>query len=187
MKNLNAALVADRVFLSVMGPHAGEDSAAIFSRKIADVASVGSTLWVYGSHASRPDRAQASGSTYVLFLEAASKNGARPTTSADAASEFSVDKRRWQALPAGLGPVTGHFQRGAGYAFVLKNLSLCSDARIDLWQYAHGDVAVQFRLGASTLPVHRRDTSSDPFRAKSRIRRVLAVGKLDVPCAVWVR
>ena len=186
MKNLDEALVSDRVVLSVMGAHAGEGVDAIFSRKIADVSTCGETFWVYGSPASRPDRAQAVGCEYVLFLAPVVKNGARPTTEADAASMFSVDKKIWQPLPASLSPVTGKLRRG-GYALSLSSLSLCTDGQVDLWQYAHAEEPVRFRLGASTLPVHRQDTSTNPARAVSRFRRVLAVGKLGDPCAVWVR
>jgi hypothetical protein len=49
---------------SVMGPHAGESSAAIFARKIADVRNVGRTFWVVRSHKAKPDMIQSVGATF---------------------------------------------------------------------------------------------------------------------------
>jgi hypothetical protein len=178
------ALAADRVVLSVMGAHAGEDEATIFSRKIVDTKRFGRTFWVYGSHTSRPDRVQRSGSRFVLFLAPATSKGARPTTTADRASSFSADGS-WSPLPVGMSPVTGRLA-GKGYALVLSELALC-DVEIDLWKYASGADAVRFKLGASTLPVCLKDTSSDPLRMLSRFRRVVAVGRLLPPLAVWIK
>jgi hypothetical protein len=186
MSILDAAFASDCPILSVMGAHAGEETDAIFSRKMTDINTAGLTFWVYGSHAARPELAQRANCGYVLFIEPASKNGARPTTVADVATAFSSNPTNWRPLPSNIGPVTGRFQNSGGYALVLTELSLCTDARVDLWAYGCGEAAVKFRLGASTLLVQRRDTSADPARAKSRFRRILAVGKLDYPCAVWV-
>lgn len=179
---VRAAFATDRVILSVMGAHAGEDESAIFARKMGDISSSGQTFWVYGSHSARPDRVQISGSRYVLFLSPASSNGARPTTTSVCASCFSRDKNIWAPLPT-VGPVTGKLP---SYAFVMSELSFCAEV-IDLWEYASVDSAVRFRLGASTVIANRRDTSTDPLRMRSRFRRVVAIGKLVEPFAVWVK
>jgi 1,2-phenylacetyl-CoA epoxidase PaaB subunit len=39
---------------SVMGPHAGENSDAIFARKITDIRNAGRTFWVVRSHKAKP-------------------------------------------------------------------------------------------------------------------------------------
>ncbi|MDP2181789.1 MAG: hypothetical protein Q8K99_04380 [Actinomycetota bacterium] len=48
------ALLARKCVISVMGAHAGEDAAAIFSRKISDCGEVGRTFWVAKSAKARP-------------------------------------------------------------------------------------------------------------------------------------
>lgn len=183
-------LSADRVVLSVMGPHANEDESAIFARKISDIAATGQTLWLCQSPPARPDRAQAffKDSGEILFLAPATTGGARPTTSAEQMTEFSTDKSRWEAIPA-MSPVTGR-RIASAYAFVLESLVLCeASASVDLWQYAAGigDDPVRFKLGVSTLLARKCDTSEQEGRLKSRMRRVIAVGRLVEPYAVWVR
>ena len=181
----------DRVVLSVLGPHAGESVAAIFERKMADIDAVDGTFWLCNSPAARPDRVQsffsAASDTRVYFLAPATKGGARPTTSVDHMTEFSPNKRVWKPFPAGLGPVTGKRSAGA-YAFALWEIVLRDDIAVDLWDWATpaGD-PIQFRLGASTLLARRCDTSASPERAKTRMRQVVAVGRLSSPYAVWVR
>jgi hypothetical protein len=184
---LRDALGSVRVVLSVMGAHAGEDEGAIFSRKIADVSSTGKTFWVYGAHGARPGLVQNFGAKYVLFLAPSSRNGARPTTTSAHATEFSLNKSAWFPLPEKLSPVTG---RMPGYAFVFSRLLLCSDAEIDLWSYAGESCdagTIRFKLGASTVLARRKDTSWDSGRMLSRFRRVVAVGELEGPGAVWLR
>ncbi len=181
---------ANRIVLSVMGPHANEDTISIFHRKIDDIARIGKTLWLCASPSARPDRTQTflSGSTSILFLAPASRSGARPTTSAEAMTELSPNRLDWESLPAGLGPVTG--RRVNAYAFVLSELTLCEpDHLLDLWQYvdAEKEGPIRFRLGSSTLLARRSNQTEHPMRMKSRIRRVLAVGRLEAPYAVWVR
>lgn len=177
-------LSTDRVVLSVMGPHAGESTAAIFSRKAADITAGGSTLWLCRSPQARPDRTQHFRPNFVLFLEASSKNGARPTTTEERATMLSMDGTKWSTLPAHIGPVTGRIS--SAYAFVLSELTTFTQPPlVDLWNYVdeNGD-AVRFRLGASTLLAQR---SAPNAGMKSRYRRVLAVGKLAEPYAVWLR
>lgn len=180
-------LSTDRVILSVMGAHAGESSSQIFDRKIVDVKNAGVTFWLCASPAARPDRSQKFCAKHILFLEAASKNGARPTTQSQIAKEFSADKVCWQPLPSEIGPVVGSLKSHT-YAFVLRGLSLVGQTEtIDLWEYACDSKPVRFRLGASTLLVEHCNTSADPSRAVSRFRRVIAIGHLDDPCTVWLR
>jgi len=184
MSNLaREALAENRVVLSVMGAHAGEDETAIFSRKLRDIDCVGRTFWAYGSHAARPDLVQRAGSAFILFLAPSKNNGARPTTISRAATCFSAENKLWLPMPDGVGRVTG---RLPAYALVLSELSLCSE-ELDVWTYACDNAPVRFRLGASTLLVERKDTSADPRRMASRVRRVIAVGRLETPRAVWIR
>ena len=177
------ALAADRVVLSVMGPHAGESESAIFERKIADIETNWFTLWLYSSPASEPKLAQSFAASYALFLAPASKGTARPTTMAQKATSWSVSNKYWQPVPENMSPVTG---RMPAYALIVKALETC-DAAVNIWSFGAGDGPVRFALGRSTLLAHRRDTSTHPRRMLSQFRRVVAVAKLDDTCAVWVR
>ncbi len=183
--------------LSVMGPHAGEDSDAIFKRKMADIRNVGRTFWVIRSHKARPDMIQVIGSAarnradepLCAFLEPSSPGGAVPTQTSSAAAEYSTNLSTWETLPPEIGPVTGKITRSA-CALVFDQIALRESAMLDLWQYAdffNQEQPVKIRQGASTVGVVARDTSAHPDRMKSRIREVIAVGRLVEPFAVWLR
>lgn len=186
MSPLDEALAADRVILSVMGPHAGESAAAIFSRKTADVAACGVTFWLYKSHTCAPHLAQAFRPTHAIFITAASRSGARPTTTSEAAAWYSADKNDWQKMPK-ISPVTGNLP---GYALALSSLqSIEHGPTVDLWRYLDSSGSpLAFQLGASTLLAKRSPGSGSANGGmKSRFRRVLAVGRLVDPVAVHVR
>ena len=59
MSLLDEALRAPNCLISVMGEHAGEDAAAIFSRKIRDCREIGRTFWVAKSAKARPAQVRA--------------------------------------------------------------------------------------------------------------------------------
>ena len=183
--------------ISVMGPHAGEDSEAIFARKIADIHNVGRTFWVIRSHTAKPDMIQTiaaairarSDEPLCAFLAPSSPGGAAPTKTASAASEYSADQSEWRALPTGMTPVTGQIAPST-CALVFDQLYLLQSAVVDLWQYADffsPDQPVRIRQGASTVGVAGRNTSTHPDRMKSHLRQVMAVGRLVEPFAVWLR
>lgn len=185
-------ILSNRLVLSVMGPHAGEDESSIFNRKISDIQKVGQTLWVCQSPAARPDRIlpffEKTAVANIVFLAPSSPNGARPTTSAQQMSQSSMDGVVWKSIDARLGPVTGFANRFA-YSFVLSSIDLLKDPIfIDLWQYVvDNDKPARFKLGASTLLAKHGDSSTLSTRMKSRMRRILAIGVLDWPYSVWVR
>jgi hypothetical protein len=187
----------DYSVLSVMGPHAGEESGAIFARKIADIREVGRTFWVLRSHKAKPDMIQTigtsvcsgSGERLCAFLAPSSPGGAVPTKTSAAATEYSADRSKWHTLPVGISPVTGQMTKGT-CALVFDQLSLRPSAVVDLWQYAdffNRELPVKIRQGASTVCVARGNTSAPPDRMKSRFRQVVAVGRLVEPFAVWLR
>jgi hypothetical protein len=182
---------------SVMGPHAGESSEAIFARKIADIKNSGQTFWLVRSHKAKPDMVQSVGATVCggphellcAFLAPSSPGGAVPTKTASAAVEFSRDRRRWEAMPPGITPVTGQMTPST-CALVFDQLRLLTSAVVDLWEYADffdPELPVKIRQGASTLGATRQDTSAHPDRMKSHLRQVIAVGRLAYPYAVWLR
>ena len=187
----------DYSILSVMGPHAGEESAAIFARKIADIRDGGWTFWVIRSHNAKPDMIQTIGLSvdYGLgerlcaFLAPSSPGGAVPTKTSDAADEYSHDRSKWYRLPIGISPVTGQMTKST-CALVFDDLRLHESTIVDLWQYADffkRELPVKIRQGASTVGVARGNTSAHPDRMKNRFRQVMAVGRLVEPFAVWLR
>jgi len=185
---------ASRLVVSVMGPHAGEESSVIFRRKIQDIATVGQTFWLVRSLGATPDavRRLCSGadSVYVVFVEPSTSGGAQPTRTAVAASEYSIDRTNWVRLPRRLGPVTGKIDRGA-YALCLDDLRESEpDVLLDLWAYgspAAPHEALRTRIGRSTVCAIRHNTEHDPTRMRSRYRLVKAYGRLRQPFSCWLR
>lgn len=180
-----------------MGPHAGEDAGAIFTRKIADIQKAGMTFWLVRSHKAKPDMVQTICSqaacqgvvAFCLFLGPSSHGGATPTKTASAASEYSADLSTWHTLPPGIGPVTGLITKNA-YALVFDNLTIQESALLDLWQFAdffRPDRPIMIRQGASTVCALRKHMQSHPERMKSNLRSLVAVGRMAKPYAVWLR
>lgn len=192
MSLLDEALCAPKCVISVMGAHAGEDAAAIFSRKISDCTEIGRTFWVAKSARARPAQVQAicnSSRGYVIFVEPATPGGVRPTKESVSATVYSPDRARWFPLPSKIGPVTGQMDHSAT-ALVFDELTTDVDRILDLWGYADGadpDKPLKFVLGLSTACAVQKDMSTHPNRMKSRYRRIVAVARLAEPYCVWVR
>jgi hypothetical protein len=192
MTLLEEALKSDRCIISVMGAHAGEGADVIFNRKIADIERTGKTFWLMRSPKARPIQVQdicKPSPAYTIFVEPASKGGARPTTNNEAAKEHSPDKKIWSQLPKGVGPVTGKIDSSAT-ALVFDRMTTNVSGTIDLWKYSDFSVEekpLKFILGCSTVCVIQKDMSTHPDRMKSRYRGIISVAKLTEPYCVWLR
>ena len=192
MTLLEAALACPQCIVSVIGEHAGEDSDAIFDRKQADIERMGKTFWLIRSPKARPSQVQGICKTipaYTIFVEPATKGGARPTKEDDAAKEYSDDGVLWHRLPSGLGPVTGKLDNGAT-ALVFDMMTTDVSGTLDLWGYGElsgTHIPLKFILGCSTVCAVRRDTKSHPEKMKSRYRGIVAVARLADPYGVWIR
>lgn len=192
MTLLQEALDAPWCVISVMGAHAGEGVDVIFDRKVADCQTAGQTFWVAKSAKARPGQVQefcASSAGYVIFVEPATPGGARPTTQADCATEYSADRLCWLALPPEIGPVTGQMN-GTATALVFDQLYTEVEGVLDLWRYADAaspDLPIRFKLGLSTICALRKNTATHPHRLKSQHRGIVAVGRLMKPYCAWVR
>ena len=124
---MDEALQSHSCVISVMGAHANEGSETIFGRKMQDIDKTGTTYWLMRSPKARPPEVQdicKTTTSYVIFIEPASKGGARPTTTEDAASQFSPDRRSWKALPPGIGRGRSRSVRRAALALSPGNLIL---------------------------------------------------------------
>ena len=90
MTILEIALACPRCVVSVMGDHAGEGADEIFNRKKADINRLGKTFWLMRSSKARPAQVQGMCATipaYTIFVEPATKDGARPATAEDGVRE----------------------------------------------------------------------------------------------------
>ena len=192
MTELENALASSKCVISVMGEHAGEGANHIFGRKISDIEQTGNTFWVVRSPKSRPAHVQkmcATSPGYTIFIEPATKGGARPTIEADAAKEYSHDKVLWHRLPIGLGPVTGKLDNAAT-ALVFDTLTTNVSGVLDLWEYSEDSdlhTPLKFILGCSTVCAVRRESREHPQRMKSCYREIVAVARMKEPFCVWVK
>jgi hypothetical protein len=192
MSIIESALKCPRCVISVMGDHAGEDTNAIFDRKKVDIQRKGITFWLIRSPKAKPPNVQQvcnSFPSYTIFIEPATKGGARPTSTEDAAKEYSNDGKVWHQLPKCLGPVTGKLDKAAT-SIVFDKIETDIDATLDLWNYAEAfDVhkPIKFILGCSTVCAIRKDMKVIPERMKSRYRKIVAVGRIVEPYSVWLR
>ncbi len=192
MTLLEQALACPQLVISVMGAHAGESAHVIFQRKIRDIDLVGNTFWIIRSPKARPDHIQAickTSTAHAIFVEPATKNGARPTSEANRAKEFSEDQVSWHSLPEELSPVTGKLDRSAT-ALVFDMMTTDVRGALDLWEYADfsdTDKPIRFVLGCSTVCAVRQETESLPGKLQSRYRGIVAVARFTTPFGVWVR
>ncbi len=192
MSIIESALKCPLCVISVMGDHAGEDTKTIFDRKKVDIQGKGITFWLIRSPKAKPPHVQQvcnSFPSYTIFIEPATKGGARPTTKEDAAKEYSNDGKVWHQLPKGLGPVKGKLDKAAN-SLVFDKIETDFDATLDLWNYAEAfDVhkPIKFILGCSTICAIRKDMKVIPDRMKSRYRKIVAVGRIVEPYSVWLR
>ena len=186
------ALACSHCLVSVMGDHAGESPDAIFNRKMADIEKIGKTFWLIRSPKVKPEQVQGvctATQTYAIFVQPATKGGARPTKEEDPVKEYSTDRVLWNPLFHGISPVTGKLDSSAA-AFVFDQMTTDVSGTLDLWNYGElSDInrPLRFILGCSTVCAVRKDTKSHPGRMKSRYRGIVAVARLATPYCVWVR
>ena len=189
---LEKALACPQCVVSVMGDHAGEGVDSIFNRKKADIERTGKTFWFMRSPKAQPRHVQRICTTVpgnTIFVEPATKGGARPTTKEDAAKEYSDDGIQWHRFPNGLSPVTGKLGSGAT-ALVFDLMTTDLSGTLDLWDYGElSDInkPLRFILGCSTVCAFRKDTRSHRNKMKSRYRGIVAIARLAHPYCVWVR
>ena len=180
--------------ISIIGSHAGEDISFIFDRKQTELRDKNKTYWMLKSFKAETAQIQKLCShaalehedVYCLFINAAAKNGARPTTHNSSVRHISEDDKIWEILPEGF-TITGKID-AKSTALVLNELQIADPVlKIDLWQYSefkdHTPNPIKFQLGASTICSEQIPAES----MKSRFRSVLAWGRLTYPYAVFIK
>ena len=189
---IEEAIACPRCIISVLGDHAGESVDVIFRRKTADINRIGETFWLMKSPKAQPAQVQKlcrTVPTYTIFVEPATKGGARPTTTEDVAKEYSDDGQLWHLLPEGLSPVTGKLDTRTT-ALVFDMMTTAVSETLDLWGYGEFpdmQKPLKFILGCSTVCAVRKDMTSHPGKMKSRYRAIVAVARLTKPYCVWLR
>jgi hypothetical protein len=173
--------------LSIIGWHAGESPADIVRRKRADIQKTSSTIWLYQSQLASIQDVQHFGVAYpnpaVYFLE----GSAYPAKTTQAAREMSSNgSSSWVPLPRGIGKVTGRLPSGGLFIGALTSPLLNHD--IDLWEFFEHSTSkpLRFRQGASTACVLISQAGAVQGM-KSRVRKVVAIGQLTPPYAVYLR
>lgn len=183
---LQNALAADSSILSNVGPHAGEGWQRIITRKAEDIQKIGHTIWLLNSNAARPDAVQnfcnSQNARYVIFV-ARTRNASEGPSTGDAAHGYSIDGKKWQGMPTGLGAVTGNINK-ATTGLWLTSLVKVESGNLDLesfFTYPAGALLTRFWPSDSTYLVRRTDQMR-PGRYE-----ILAVGQLGSPFAVWLK
>jgi len=181
------------VIFSVIGSHAGESEDVIFARKKKEITDTGRSFWLINSTKAKTEdiqkfckRAHSENEEVLcMFIEPSSSRGSRPTKTSAIASKFSIDKINWEEIPKGI-KITGNIKADTS-ALVFDELEVVERyIRIDLWNYSdfiNGLGPVKTRLGGSTICAVKKFNKG----MKSRYRRVIGVGRLTKPFAVWLK
>ncbi len=194
MIDLNLALKKKYVLFSVVGSHAGESQAEIFDRKKREIINAGKSFWLIKSFKAKTRDIQNlcriaskdGEDIFCIFIEASQKFGAQPTKTSSVASQFSSDNVHWLDIPNRI-RITGKIDKMAT-ALVLDSLKIDDEEKIkiDLWNYSDflNDLEpIRFMQGASTICAIEKHNEG----MKSRCRKIIALGKLVKPFAVWLK
>lgn len=189
---LQWALSQPCAVISVIGPHGGKGPSEIIECKRRDIENVGRTFWAFCSRQAKPEsirRMSVGAPSPVFFIDPSISNGAKDIESSPVLSEF-FDNKKWIPLPSGLSPVTGTPKSNALVLDALESND--GSTPLDLWQFADfpgGNVPIKIGYGGSTLCAVAKDMSnfSAEEKIKSPSRKIIAVGRLVAPYAVWLR
>lgn len=183
---------SNHALITVVGSHAGESLSAIILRKQKEVQQRAIAYWLFKSFKARTLQVQGLCKEARLqgevvdcyFIEASQKNGARPTNYDDSVKFISEDAAVWKPLTKEC-KITGKIDKQST-ALVLSDIRLAEDSTtVDLWDYSEFQTGlpVKLQLGASTVCCYKTPS----IGMQSRLRRVIATGKLCPPYAVWVK
>ena len=126
----------------------------------------------------------------MIWIDASTKGGAKPTSLADQLTHFSQNGESWSPIPHNI-VVTGKQQKNLA-CFIFDSivvLPLSSRKKFDLWDYAEPNTLdpIKFRIGASTCLAVRHDTSNSENKMKGHMRNVVAVARLRSPHCVFIK
>ena len=198
---LDAAQNANYVFISVMGPHANEKEDDIYERKYNDIVGCGESFWVSGIDEKfiKECREKLHGADgYVILVEASSNgNSAANTTGDKKATEYSINKEKWDSINANISEVTGNLHKGGIPAYYFDDIELFENKEAPIILYHEIDLnyysecnnqqeAIRFRQGYSNV-FAKRIAAPLPRGMQSHKRKIVAVLRLIPPYVVWVR
>lgn len=187
MMDIDKILKLDRIVISVVGPHAGENYGAIIKRKRKEISDTKYCFWYINSYVARPDTIQnffnGINDSYCLFIESVGKKDEN-TITRDTAREYSIDGKNWEKIPPTV-KVTGLLNKGATALIIDELESL--DAKINFnikeyYNYLNSEKDKQLILqGKSTVCCKKKECK------ENRSRKILAIGHLIKPYGVWVK
>jgi hypothetical protein len=184
------------VVISEIGPHAGESEEEILNRKGKEIKDIGKSFWLHKSYSAKPNIVQnlcenalkERNIPVCIFIQASSKNGARPTKKDDKMKEFSLDQKYWEKIPLGI-KVTGLSKNA--FIMIFKKLNIIKKEQyLNLWDYSlfeSSGKAVRMGRGASTVCCVKESSNDDPNKMKSNPRKIVAIGEFFYPFTAWVR
>lgn len=186
---------AKRCIISVMGPHAGENNENIFNRKINDIMRLGFSYWIIRSSGAKVETVQAffegEDNAYVIFVTPSTSSAAIPTASSQPARLISFDGHFWKKIPDEMSPVTGRIDKMT-CGLVLDHLEYYPTAPVDLDLSNYCDPAstskgITIMQGRSTVVAQKVAGQILQIKMKSIARKIIGVGKLKYPYAVWLQ
>ena len=185
---ISNAVVANYLIVSSAGQHAQEDLHTIVERKRRDIANAGYTIWLTNSLATRVEIVQQfckdHDVRHVLFVAKGQKGSQKGPPTDHPAKLYSADQKEWLTIPKGLSHVTGKITRATtGFWFdALEEIT--SKVTLDLDCFANAKDGLplsRFTNVDSAYTVQRtKPLSGDRYR-------LLAIGRLTNPFAVWLR
>ena len=185
---ISNALLADYLIVSSAGQHAQEDWHTIIERKRRDIATAGHTIWLTNSLATRVEIVQRFCKNhdvrYVLFVAKGQQGSQKGPPTDDPAKLYSADQEKWLTIPKGLSHVTGKITRATtGFWFdALEEITSKITLNLDCFANAKDGLPLsRFTNVNSAYTVQRtKPLSGDRYR-------LLAIGRLTNPFAVWLR
>lgn len=188
MSMLEDALNSNSLFISVIGPHAGESVSQILERKQNDIAKADESFWIAKVAKKDMERSKTENPAYVLLVESSSKGrGAGATKKTVKATEFSKDGINWRRINKSISDVTGNINSGTTAYRFDKCEILDSDQTINLKDYEtiNGN-AIRFNsFNSNILSKPAKNRHQDGMKDSNR--RIVAVLRLKDENVVKVR
>ena len=180
------------VIVSVVGSHAGKDIHDILYSKINEVNNNYKTYWLLKSHKAKThlvqkfcEQAEMEGEyVYCLFVNASTKNGSRETVTETRVKHISHNNSDWINLADNV-IITGLISQQSTALVISELMKLDKPLDIDLWNYSEypDNTPIKFQPGMSTVIAEKKPSKG----MKSRLRKLVAWGRLESPFAVWIK
>ena len=183
------------VIISVIGYHGGSSPDMILQRKSNDILKIGKTYWLHRSYKAKPEIIQkaCTGISYCFFIAASGTSSTKPygvsqpTRIDEVAKEWSIDKENWVPFIVEQSVVSGKVKDGMAHALVFDQLeTIKEDIEVDLWDYEE-NLGGALRFYPNACSICCKNAIVRQVTPKSRMRKLIAIGRLCKPFSVWLR